>query len=664
MPTQPKRTEAPPLKAAAVTTACTLDCPDGCSILLSRDRSGRIRIAGNPAHPFTRGFTCRKIKQFLRRLQSPERITHPLLRRGPDWQRISWEEALDRCAERLQTCRNEPASILHVHGEGAKGVLKQASKAFFARVGSSETRGSLCDAAGYVAYLKDFGSRIQNRIEEIVHARVIVNWGKDLSRGSVHTSALVQSARSRGARLITLSPGGDGNGPFSDQWICVRPGTDRFLAAALIRLMTERGRVPADVPPHVHGWERMQSLLEGTSAAILLQTAGVAAGEAEQLLGFYLEDRPTATLVGAGLQRYRFGGETTRWINALAVLSGNMGLSGGGSYYHLHSLKDFNLDWTRDPDGKPRRALLLPTIGREILAAREPPVRVVWVDASNLINQAPNIHETRRAFESVPFKVVVDAFMTDTAARADVILPCALMWEQDDVVGSYLHHQVNYARAAFDPPGEARSDLWILSEIGRRLNPPVILPEAEAILERSLESPTLEESLATLRDRGFITAHRPQVVYEGMRFDHPDGRCHLVRTLSPEPEPPAEFPLRLLTLIRGDATHSQILVEDQEMPPAVWISSEHPDAASLAPGARGSLVSPLDRMAVRVFVADGLHPGAVIYRRGDWHRCGGGANRLIDAGLTDLGRGAPFYDQYVRLELETDPGAGCSLPVA
>jgi anaerobic selenocysteine-containing dehydrogenase len=649
MPTQ----KSPlPMKPSRVTTACTLDCPDGCSLILSRDAAGNVRVEGNPAHPFTKGFTCRKIKKFLKRLHSPYRITVPMLRSGSDWKRISWDQALDLCSERLQACRSEPASIFHFHGEGAKGVLKQAGKAFFAQIGARETRGSLCDAAGYVAYLKDFGSRIQNDIREIVNARTIVNWGKDLSRSSVHTAVLVQKARRNGARLVTVSPGGDGNGAFSDEFIRIRPGTDRFLAAAVVRLMMERGRVSEKILDQVHGWERLQALLDSTPASELLGTTGVSAREAERLLSFYTEASPTATLVGAGLQRYTSGGENTRWINALAVLSENMGISGGGSYYHLHSLKDFNLDWAKPIHGKSGRALLMPTLGREILNAADPPIRMIWVDASNLVNQVPNIRETVRAFESIPFKVVVDAFMTDTAARADLLLPCALMWEQDDLVGSYLHHYVNYARAVFDPPGESRTDFWILTELGRRLNPPVILPDREVIFESSLRSPTLRGSLHSLRDRGFISADRPQVVYEGMRFDHPDGKCHLVTTLTPEPDPPEAYPLRLLTLIRGDATHSQILPEDQEMPPSVWISSEHPAASSIEPGARGTLISPQGSMAVRVQVATGLHPETVVYRRGDWFLCGGGANRLIEASVTDIGRGAPYYNQHVRLELD------------
>jgi hypothetical protein len=55
-------------------------------------------------------------------------------------------------------------------------------------------------------------------------------------------------------------------------------------------------------------------------------------------------------------------------------------------------------------------------------------------------------------------------------------------------------------------------------------------------------------------------------------------------------------------------------------------------------------------MRVRLETLPGLYPGAAVYRRGDWMRFGGGANRLIEARLTDLGGGAAFYDQYVRLE--------------
>jgi hypothetical protein len=62
------------------------------------------------------------------------------------------------------------------------------------------------------------------------------------------------------------------------------------------------------------------------------------------------------------------------------------------------------------------------------------------------------------------------------------------------------------------------------------------------------------------------------------------------------------------------------------------------------------LVSPLGRLPVTLAFEPGLHPAAVLYRRGDWMSQGGGANQLIASGVTDIGGGAPFYEQYVRLE--------------
>jgi hypothetical protein len=134
--------------------------------------------------------------------------------------------------------------------DGAKGVLKEAVNLFFAQLGSSRIMGSLCDAAGYIAGVEDFGSRENNDIEDLANASAVVNWGKDFSRSSLHTAAWVHKARKKGAHVLTLSPGGDGNDPFCDSRIRLRPGTDRFLAAAVIRRLIEEGRIPEDVLIH------------------------------------------------------------------------------------------------------------------------------------------------------------------------------------------------------------------------------------------------------------------------------------------------------------------------------------------------------------------------------------------------------------------------------
>ena len=626
-----------------------MDCPDACSLLVDHRKDDRIFLRGNPDNPFTAGFTCRKIKDHIKRLQHPARIKYPLLQDRDSWQRITWEEALDLCAHKIQDLRSQPQSILHIKSDGAKGVLKAATALFFSNLGSSRTIGSLCDAAGFMAYIHDFGSRKNNDINDLVNAARIVNWGKDFSRSSIHTAAIIRKARKMGTRVLTVSPGGDGNDSYSDDRIRIRPGTDRFLAAAVIRRLWEKHQIHQAILEHTKKPDKFLELISDWTLENLSQTCEVSLADVEKLLQWYRQDTPTATIVGAGLQRYRFGGENTRFINALALLSGNIGISGGGSYFHLHSYRNLNLNWTRG-SRKKRRSFPIADIGREIETATAPTIRLIWVNGINVINQAPDSRLTARAFENVEFKVVVDAFMNDTAERANLILPSTLMLEQEDIIGSYLHDHVQHARAVVPPPPEARDDMWILTQIGKRLEPPVKLPDTESCLKRSLVHPRLQVTLEELRSKGCIKADRRPIAYSGLTFDHPDARYRFPLILNPEPEANPDYPLRLLTLVRRSAIHSQILPEDQDGLPRIWIAPDNLMMPEIDTGRDVCLVSPLGRLKVALHILPGLHPGSVLYRRGDWMNRGGGVNQLISAGQTDIGLGAPYYNQYVRLE--------------
>jgi anaerobic selenocysteine-containing dehydrogenase len=255
-----------------------------------------------------------------------------------------------------------------------------------------------------------------------------------------------------------------------------------------------------------------------------------------------------------------------------------------------------------------------------------------------------------KAFTKVDFKVVVDAFMNDTAQQADLLLPSTLILEQEDIIGSYLHEQVQYVCPVLPAPGEARDDYWILTEIAKRLDPPVDLPSAEECLRAAMDSPYLTASLEDIRKCNCVRSNRPEIAYAGLQFAHEDGKYRFPYLLHAEPEPPAEYPLRLLTLVRREAIHSQMLPEDQKQPPVVWVAPESLCLEKLNLEKPVEMVSPLGRLRVSVQTLPDLHPDVVIYRRGDWISKGGGANQLITARLTDIGSGAAYYDQYVRLE--------------
>ncbi len=630
-------------------TACTMDCPDACSLLVSRAPDGSVRIAGNPDHVFTRGLVCGKIKRHVERLNSPSRQTHPMVKRNGKWEKISWDDALALCAKKIDDLRDTPECILHIHGEGAKGVLKQSGKHFFGILGAARMKGSLCDAAGIVAFSKDFGSRKNHDPRDLLNSAKIVLWGKDLSRSSIHTANIVRKAKANGTSVLTLSPEGDHNRTFADHRIRIRPGTDRFLAAAAIRRMIERDAIDENILSRTKNWESFKQSITSRSMDDLLVSCDVSPDLLDLLLDYYIGNGPCATIVGAGIQRYEFGGENIRFVNALALLSNNTGRPGGGSYFHLNSLGNFNLDWMQTAVAKSRRAFRAPLLAKEILSAN-PPVRMIWVNGSNIVNQAPDIGGMRKAFEKVELKIVADAFMTDTAMLADIFLPAALMLEQEDVVGSYLHDFIHHASAVLDPPGEARDDFWIFENLGRMLESPVELTEREDFLKNCLNSRGIDISPAGLRSQGYVRANLDPIPYAGLRFDHGDGLYRFPRALHDEPAPPEDYPLRLLSLVRRNAIHSQILPEDQKDLPAVWVSPETLKSAKIDLSRKVYLASTIGRMEVCVKESEGLYPGAVVYRRGDWFSCGGGANRLVEAAATDMGSGAAYYKQYVRLE--------------
>ena len=625
-------------------TACTKDCPDACSLLLSQGEKGRS-IAGNPDHPITRGLTCGKIHQHLRRLNSAKRITAPLLKEDGHWREISWDRALDACAERFRRVLDrDPSRLLFIRDGGARGVSKEVAAWFFKALGCTTTHGSLCDETGIQACVQDFGSLKHNDIRDLGRASWIVNWGKDVPASSSHLAALIQKARKNGTRVLSICPGGRTYRSFSDHIITLAPGRDRFLVLAVLKILQDSDRLHPSRLEQSRGHQDLRKTLERFSLQELQEQTGVGQGDIRFLADIYADSSP-ASLIGWGVQRHGFGGETIRWINALAWLSGAVGRSGSGVYFNISSNHLLDFSWLGPTDN---RSFCLPIIGREIEAA-DPGIDLAWVSCSNVVNQAPDSRYLAEVFRGMDWLVVVDAFFTDTAACADLVLPPALMWEEEDIVGSCMHHGLQYAAPVSTPPSGARSDLWIAKELNERLGAPVHLPSREKCFENSLRSSAPDITLPKLKSEGFAWIEQEHVVY-AQGTDHPDGLFQLIASVSPEPPPDPAYPLRLLSLINKNFIHSQILPAEHVLPPRVEVNPRAPGVPELDWNETIHLVSPLGRLEVDLVLDASLDPGVLVYRRGDWMRLGGGVNQLIEARLTDFRVGAAYYQQQVRLE--------------
>jgi anaerobic selenocysteine-containing dehydrogenase len=111
--------------------ACPHDCPDTCATLVTVEDGRAVRIAGDPAHPFTNGFLCAKVNRYLERTYHRDRLLTPLRRVGPKgsgrFAPVSWDEALGEVAERLNEIRRStdgPQAILPYSYAGTMGSCR------------------------------------------------------------------------------------------------------------------------------------------------------------------------------------------------------------------------------------------------------------------------------------------------------------------------------------------------------------------------------------------------------------------------------------------------------------------------------------------------------------------------------------------------------------
>ncbi|GAB4275199.1 MAG: molybdopterin-dependent oxidoreductase [Deferrisomatales bacterium] len=633
-------------------TTCTLDCPDRCSILC-RVEAGTVRIRGNPDHPYTRGFTCHKIRRYPHRLASPHRIREPWVRDGDRLRPAAWEEAWERVCRGMEEARAaDPASVLLVRGAGSMGVSKAFADYVFAALGARSTHGSLCDSAGCAALAADAGRLDMNDPAQIDRAEAVVLWGKNPRACSVHTAAQVAAARRRGRPVLAVNPDPSAVASLADRTIRVRPGSDRFLALACARLFLASGSRP---PP----WERaanreaFEALLARHPFETLLDRCGVSEADARALAGLYGRTPRVATLVGWGVQRYPRGGENVRAIHALAFLAGTLSVPGGGLYYSIPSSRHLRRPRPARSGASP---LSLPALSRELPRA-EPPVRFVWFTCSNFLNQGPDAKAAREALAAVDTVVAVEGFWTETAKQATVVLPPALWLEEEDVVGSYWYNVVGAVRRAVDPPGACRPDFEILQELAARFGVEHPFGRLDEWLAACL--PETGPALGELRAAGWAALDWPAVPW-ARGFAHPDGKFALLESVTDEEPSDPLHPFSFLTLVRRDALHSQMLPEEQATPLPVRL---HPDTGArleLAPRDAVRLVSSAGELEGEVHFDPLLAPDTVTAPRGGWISLGLGVNEATELHLTDVGEGAAYYATRVRVERATGspPEAG------
>ena len=718
-----------------VHTVCSHDCPDSCAVLVTVNDEGRaIKVAGDPSQPVTQGFLCGKVAKYLDRVYSPERILYPLkrkpgvpkgpLQRGSEkdaFERITWDEALDAIAARLQQIsdRYGSESILPYSYAGTIGVLGYGSmdRRFFHRLGASQLDRTICSEAGGVGWNLVYGKKLGTPTEDFKLARLIIAWGGNIHGNNIHLWPMVEHARRNGARLIVIDPYKTRTAALADWHIPIPPGTDTALAMGMMHVILREGLEDrAYIDEMTHGFDQLaQRVREYTPERVAAWT-GMSAAEVEQLAREYATTRPAAIRMNYGVQRGENGGTAARAIAMLPALTGAWKYRGGGG--QLSTSGAFK--WDKTAVERPELALASPlrrlarvvnmsllghaltelgqgrhqgTEIREQDSDDGPPVHALFVYNSNPGAVAPNHNAVVRGLKRDNlFTVVHELFFTDTTDYADYILPATTFLEHTDIQGAYGHYFVQLSNQAIEPPGEARSNVWLFSQLAQRMGfteacfrdtPDELIEQALAIGVdgRSTNSGMEHISFDDLKAQGHIPLafHRdpeehPFQPYTSGKLPTTTGKIEFysetlaAQGLDPLPafvpntesrftENAKHYPLEFLSRKNDNYMNSTFAnLEGHRRMEAR--TSQRLEMHQLDAQARGIA----DGDAVRIFnergslnltaLVNGSVPAGVVAARLDWaklHPDGANVNALTSERLTDLGRAATFYSTLVEV---------------
>jgi anaerobic selenocysteine-containing dehydrogenase len=663
--------------------------------------SGRaVRVAGDPDHPFTRGFLCAKVNRYVERTYQQDRLLHPLRRVGPKgsgrFERTTWESALGEIADRLNEIRTSgdgPQAILPYSYAGTMGMVQGSSmdRRFFHRIGASMLDRTICSMAGTVGMRMTVGANIGADPEGIPSSDLILLWGTNTLTANPHLWPFVLEAREHGARVIAIDPIRTRTAAQADEWIAIRPGTDAALALGMMHVLFERGLEDAAyLDAHTLGADQLRARAREYSPERVAAITGIPVETIVSLGERYGRSKAAFIRVNYGLQRHRGGGMAVRTIACLPAVTGHWRRAGGG--VQLSSSANFSFDKRalERADVSPSvRTINMIRLG-EALTTRDagvggPPVRALVVYNSNPAAVAPDRNAVLRGLARDDlFTVVLEHFQTDTADYADIVLPATTQLEHWDVHLSYGHHYVTLNQPSIEPLGEALPN----SEIFRRLAARMGLDDAMfgdddvTLIRQALGSSTgrLEGvTLETLLEKGWarLNLPTPYLPYAEGGFTTPSGKCEFYSArmaemgLDPLPAftPPYEFPDDVpaladrypLTLISSPAhqfLNSTFVNVDSLRraagEPECLLHPADAERRGIAVGARVVVHNDRGAFTAVARVEDGIRPGVVWAPSIWWGKFaadGANANQTTSQRETDLGHGPVFYDNLVEVGL-------------
>ncbi len=622
-------------------------CGVGCQTEISVKDNRIVKVDGRKG-PGNRGKLCIKGRFGFDYVQSPARLSKPLIRREdapkrgdikltPEnmmdvFREASWEEAMETAADGFNGIIGSQGSGALCGFGSAKGSNEEAylfQKLIRQGFGTNNvdhcTR--LCHASSVSALLEGIGSgAVSAPFTDADQADCIIIIGARPEQNHPVAATYFKQAAKRGAKLIIIDPRSQGLSRHATHPVVFKPGRDVALLNSMINVIIEEGLTDeAYIAANVDGFEALREKVKDFTPEAMQEVSGVNAEYVREIARTYAKSERSIIFWGMGISQHVHGTDNSRCLIALSLITGQVGRPGTG----LHPLRgQNNVQGASDaglipmffPDYKsvedadirakyqdawgrildPAKGL---TVVEIIHAIHDDQIKGMYVMGENPAMSDPDQKHARAALAKLEHLVVQDIFMTETAWHADVIFPAS---SQAEKTGSYTNsnRQIQIGRPAIDPPGEARQDWELIVELARRVGADWKYGDiSEVYAEMADMMPSLNNiSWDRIVEEGAVTYPSPsadapgQAVIFGNGFPTASGRARIVPAdlLPPDELPDEEYPLVLTTgrmlehWHTGAMTRTSDALNAQE-PEAVV--SMHPRDIGVMGFERGQMVS-------------------------------------------------------------------------
>lgn len=481
---QPYASEVPAWQRQRVSTTCSF-CACGCEVDVETHEGRLLRVSSDADNPHNQGKLCVKGWLGLDVVSSRDRLTSPLVRRNGALVEASWGEALAEAADGLRRASGRGPVVAAGSGrlscEDAYLLQALAREVLHTpHVDSPPVGGASALVDGVFAVFDR--PRSTAGLRELRRADLVVVLGCDPARSHpLVKTELVQAAVQRQVQVVVAHSVAGGLERHAEAVIRLAPGSSHDLLCAVSSLLVkDAGRIKH--VDELEGFDRWRDSLEGFSPRTAARATGIGVEQIEDLAVRFGRARRPMLVLGTGPGVPGDEAEVARAAAALTALLGpTSGLLVLGGQANAQGLVDVGLHPSLLPGHRSLdRADEIDRLTGRSTVTEEGWSMARWAAESSCaasaallvgvdpIDLLPRGLDPRRALDAVGFTVVVDAFLTRTAERADVVLPPAILGERNGTtVGADGIRRP--LRRALDPPDGAWPDAAILGELARRM---------------------------------------------------------------------------------------------------------------------------------------------------------------------------------------------------